>query len=183
VIARSIKDLEAIWLQLDRSKWLTDKIIGFGPFGIGLNGMAALATSAAGPLGIPAFEFLTLIIALYLLTQAVRARASTGAILAVVLVLVLDACFDLLDIIPFLGGMIDAIFRGPLLAAKIIQKDIERTHWIEGVSEREARATGAYARHLEEMRAQNKRRVVYLGEHSLAYSPSPSASAGSGSRR
>jgi hypothetical protein len=183
MIARSIKDLEAIWTQLDRSKWLTDKIIGFGPFGIGLNGMAALVTSAAGPLGIPAFEFLTLIIALYLLTQAVRARASPGAILAVLLVLILDACFDLLDFVPFLGGMIDAVFRGPLLAAKIIQKDIERTHWIES-SAAEARASGAMERHFEEMRAQKKRRVVYLGEQGAGYrAVSSSTSAGSGSRR
>jgi hypothetical protein len=181
MIARSIKDLEGIWLQLDRSKWLTDKIIGFGPIGIGLNGMAALATSAAGPLGIPAFEFLTLIIALYLLVQAVRARASPGAIMAVLLVLILDACFDLLDFVPFLGGLIDAVFRGPLLAAKIIQKDIERTHWIEG-GEHEARATGAHARHLEEMRVQKKRRLVYLGEPAGGYRPSP-VSVGSGSRR
>lgn len=161
MIARSIKDLEGVWLQLEGSKWLTDKIVGFGPFGIGLNGVAALATSAAGPLGIPAFEFFTLIVAGYLLIQAIRSRASPGAVIAMALVLILDACFDLLDIVPFLGGVIDALFRGPLLAAKILQKDIERTHWVED-SAHNAHASGAHAGHLADMRAENKRRLVYL---------------------
>jgi hypothetical protein len=168
MIARSIKDLEGIWTQLDRSKWLTDKIIGFGPVGIGLNGFTALATSWFPILGTGVFETFTLVVAAYLLFQALRARASPGAVIAVLLVLFLDAAFDLFDLIPFpgvgmLGGIADAIFRGPLLAAKIIQKDIERTHWIEG-SAREARASGLIERHFEEMRAQKKRRVVYLAD-------------------
>jgi len=162
MIARSIKDLEKIWLQLDRSKWLTDNIIGFGPFGIGLNGLTALLTSSVPILGMGAFELFTLAVAAYLLMQAVRSRASFGTVLLVIFVLALDAAFDLLDVIPFLGGLIDAVFRGPLVAARILQKSIEQTHWIEG-SEREARASGAHARHLAEMHAQNKRRLVYLG--------------------
>jgi len=163
MIARSIKDLEKIWLQLDRSKWLTDSIIRIGPLGIGLNGLTALLTSSVPIVGIGAFELFTVVVAGYLLIQAVRSRASTGTVLLVMFVLGLDALFDLLDFIPFLGGAIDAVFRGPLVAARILQKSIERTHWVEG-TEREARASGAYARHLAEMRAQKKRRLVYLGD-------------------
>ena len=163
MIARSIKDLEQIWLQLDRSKWLTDNILKFGPFGIGLNGLAALATSSLPILGIGVFELFTLVVAAYLLIQAVRSRASAGTVLLVIFVLGLDALFDLLDFIPFLGGAIDAVFRGPLVAARILQKSIERTHWIEG-TEREARASGVYDRHVAEMHAQKKRRLVYLGD-------------------
>jgi hypothetical protein len=189
MIARSIKDLEKIWLQLDRSKWLTDNILRFGPFGIGLNGITALATSSVPILGIGVFELFTLVVAAYLLIQAVRSRASAGTVLLVILVLGLDALFDLLDFIPFLGGAIDAVFRGPLVAARILQKSIERTHWIEG-TEREARASGAYARHVAEMHAQKKRRLVYLGDPAArpatgqsAASSSVSISDGLGSRR
>lgn len=189
MIARSIKDLEKIWLQLDRSKWLTDNIFKIGPFGIGLNGLTALATSSVPILGIGAFELFTLVVAAYLLIQAVRSRASAGTVLLVILVLGLDALFDLLDFIPFLGGAIDAVFRGPLLAARLLQKSIERTHWIEG-TEREARASGAYAQHVAEMHAQKKRRLVYLGDPAAwpakgrsAASASVSVSDGLGSRR
>jgi hypothetical protein len=163
MIARSIQDLEKIWLQLDRSKWLTDSIFKIGPLGIGLNGLTALLTSSVPIVGIGAFELFTLVVAAYLLIQAVRSRASAGTVLLVMFVLGLDALFDLLDFIPFLGGAIDAVFRGPLVAARILQKSIERTHWIEG-TEREARASGAYARHVAEMQAQKKRRLVYLGD-------------------
>lgn len=166
MIARSIKDLEKIWTQLDRSKWLTDSVIKFGPFGIGLNGLTALATSSIPILGIGAFELFTLVVAAYLLMQAVRSRASAGTILLVMFVLGLDAFFDLLDVIPFLGGAIDAVFRGPLVAARILQKSIENTHWVEG-AEHEARASGAHARHVAEMRAQRKRRLVYLGDPAI----------------
>jgi hypothetical protein len=165
MIARSVKDLEGVWSQLEGSKWLTDKIIGFGPFGIGLNGITALATDAVPVLGIGVFQAFTLMVGLYLLMQAFRARTSPGAMIAMALVLLLDAAFDLLDLlpVPFLGGLVDAIFRGPLLAAKIIQKDIERTHWIEG-SARDAHASGQHAKNLAEMHAQKKKRLVYLAD-------------------
>lgn len=191
MIARSIKDLEAIWLQLDRSKWLTDNIIRLGPFGIGLNGLTALMTGSVPILGIGAFELFTVVVAAYLLIQAVRSRASTGTVLLVMFVLALDAAFDLLDFIPFLGGAIDAVFRGPLVAARILQKSIENTHWVEG-GEREARASGAHAQHVAEMQAQKKRRLVYLAGSGSGFarpagkassSSSVSASDGLGSRR
>ena len=189
MIARSIKDLEQIWIQLDRSKWLTDNILKFGPFGIGLNGLTALLTSSVPILGIGAYELFNLVVAAYLLLQAVRSRASAGTVLLVIFVLGLDALFDLLDFIPFLGGAIDTVFRGPLVAARILQKSIERTHWIEG-TEHEARASGAYAQHVTEMHALKKRRLVYLGDPAArpamrpgAASSSVSVSDGLGSRR
>jgi hypothetical protein len=161
--ARSIKELEAVWSKLDRSKWLTDNIIGIGGVGIGLNGLVAMVTSAIPGFGILGFEAFTLIVAAYLLSLAVRARAAPSTILWMLVVLGLDASFDLLDVIPFLGGIVDTVFRGPLLAARLLQHDIERTHWVEG-SRREAMASGAHVQHLAEMRAQKKRRVVYLGD-------------------
>lgn len=190
MIARSIKDLEQIWTQLDRSKWLTDNILKIGPFGIGLNGLTALLTSSVPILGIGAYELFNLVVAAYLLLQAVRSRASFGTVLLVIFVLGLDALFDLLDVVPFLGGAIDAVFRGPLVAARILQKSIERTHWIEG-TEHEARASGAYAHHVAEMHAQRKRRLVYLGDPAArrpamrpgTASTSVSVSDGLGSRR
>jgi hypothetical protein len=157
--ARSIKDLEAIWLKLDKSKTLSDNL---GGFGIGLNGMLSLLSSAAETVGfvflVPLFESYTVIMAVYLLWMGVRARAGLGTLLSVVVVFIIDAA---LDFIPFLGGVADTFFRGPLVAAKIIQKDIETTHWVES-TRAHAQAAGLHAGHVAEMHAQKKRRLVYL---------------------
>jgi Domain of unknown function (DUF4112) len=158
MIARSIKELEDVWLKLDKTKNFSDNI---GGFGIGVNGLLSLLSAATEWLGgIEIFELWTLIIGGYLLFLAMRSRASPGTLVKVFIYLGIDMIVDLIPI-PMVGGIMDAIYRGPLTAARAIQKDIERTHWIEGTSH-EAKASGAYARHFEEMRAQKKRRVVYL---------------------
>ena len=160
MIARSIKELEDVWLKLDKTKNFSDNI---GGFGIGVNGLLSLLSAATEWLGgIEVFELWTLIIGAYLVYLGLKARASPGAMVKVFLYLGIDAVVDLIPI-PMVGGVMDAIYRGPLTAARALQKDIERTHWIEG-SSHEARASGAYARHFEEMRAQKKRRVVYLAD-------------------
>jgi hypothetical protein len=160
MIARSIKELEDVWLKLDKAKNFSDNI---GGFGIGVNGLLSLFSAATEWLGgIEVFEIWTLIVGAYLVYLGLRARAAPGTMVKVFLYLGIDVLVDLIPI-PFIGGVMDAIYRGPLTAARALQKDIERTHWIEG-SSHDAKASGAYARHFEEMRAQKKRRVVYLAD-------------------
>jgi hypothetical protein len=166
MVARSISELEAEWLKLEKSKKFSDGLISFGPFGIGFNGFIALfssfATAIGGPLGaITAdglFEIYTVIVGLYLLGIAMSTRASAGTVMKILIYMTLDG---FTDVLPVLGGILDATFRFPRMAARAIQKDIENTHWVE-TSWREAKASGDYERHWAEARAQGKHRVVFL---------------------
>ena len=166
MVARSISELEAEWLKLEKSKKFSDGLISFGPFGIGFNGFNALfssfATAIGGPLGaITAdglFEIYTVIVGLYLLGIAMSTRASAGTVMKILIYMTLDG---FTDVLPVLGGILDATFRFPRMAARAIQKDIENTHWVE-TSWREAKASGDYERHWAEARAQGKHRVVFL---------------------
>jgi hypothetical protein len=160
MVARSIKELEDIWLKLDRTKSFSDNFAGLG---IGVNGLLALLSGATEWLGgLEVFEVWTLIIGAYLVLLGLRSRASPGTMVKVLVYLGVDAMIDLIPI-PMVGGVIDAVYRGPLTAARALQKDIERTHWVEGTSH-QAKASGLHAQHLADMRAQKKRRLVYLAD-------------------
>lgn len=154
---RTIGDIEKIWTNVEGMKKLSDKVIGIGPFGIGLDGLltwvpvvgTAYSVGAAG----------------WLFVQAARVKASPGTLARMAAYLGLDSVTTLIGEVPFLDfvpSVADVLFRGHLMAAKALQKDIETTHWVEA-SEREARASGEHERHVAEMRRRTGlRRVVYL---------------------
>ena len=148
---RTIGDIEKIWSNVEGVKKLSDRVIGIGPFGIGLDGILAwipvvnqVYTVGAGG---------------WLMLQAVRARATSWTLAQMAGYIGLDTATDA---VPIAGYAVDTLFPGHLLAAKALQKDIASTHWVEG-SEAEARASGEHDRHLETARNNRKlRRIVYL---------------------
>lgn len=154
---RTIGDIEKIWTNVEGVKKLSDRAVGIGPFGIGLDGLltwvpvvgTAYTLGAAG----------------WLLVQAARVKASPTTVGRMLAYLGLDSVTTMVGEVPFLDfvpSVVDVLFPGHLMAAKALQKDIESTHWVEA-SEREARASGAHERHLDEMRRKGGlRRVVYL---------------------
>ena len=154
---RTIGDIEKIWSNVEGVKKLSDRVIGVGPFGIGMDGLltwvpiigTAYTVGAAG----------------WLLVQAGRAKASPAAVFRMLSYLGLESFVTAVGEIPFLDfvpSVADVLFPGHLLAARALQQDIESTHWVEA-SERQARSSGAHERHLAEMRRNPKlRRVVYL---------------------
>ena len=154
---RTIGDIEKIWTNVEGVKKLSDRTIGVGPFGIGLDGLltwvpvvgTAYTLGAAG----------------WLLMQAVRAKAAPATVIRMIGYLGLDSVTTVVGEVPFLDfvpSVVDVLFPGHLMAAKALQKDIETTHWIEA-SEREARASGAHDRHVADMRGKpGLKRVVYL---------------------
>lgn len=154
---RTIGDIEKIWANVEGVKKLSDRVIGAGPFGIGMDGLltwvpivgTAYTVGAAG----------------WLLVQAGRAKASPGAIFRMLSYLGLESFVTAIGEVPFLDfvpSVADVLFPGHLLAARALQQDIESTHWVEA-SERQARASGEHERHLADMRRNPKlRRVVYL---------------------
>ncbi|WP_426041359.1 DUF4112 domain-containing protein [Brevundimonas sp. TWP2-3-4b1] len=148
---RSIRDIENIWSNVEGVKKLSDRAVGFGPFGIGLDGLLTWIPVVGTVYSVGA--------AGWLLTQAIRAKATPGTIARMVGYLGVDV---VTGEVPIAGDVVDFFFPGHLMAAKALQKDIESTHWVEA-NERDARASGEHDRHVATMKADpKKRRVVYL---------------------
>lgn len=154
---RTIGDIEKIWTNVESVKKLSDRVIGIGPFGVGMDGLltwipvvgTAYTVGAAG----------------WLMVQAIRAKAAPGTVVRMAGYLGLDSVTTAVGEVPFLDfvpSVVDVLFPGHLMAAKALQKDIESTHWVEA-SERDARASGDHDRHVAKVKADPKlRRIVYL---------------------
>lgn len=152
---RSIRDIEKIWSNVEGVRKLSDRAVGIGPFGVGLDGLltwvpivgTAYSVGAAG----------------WLLVQAIQARATPATVARMLAYLGIDSATTAVgEVVPFAPDVLDFFFQGHALAARALQKDIESTHWVEA-NEREARASGDHERHLAAMRAdRTKRRIVYL---------------------
>ena len=151
MVARSRAEIEKIWTHVDGMKKLADRVIGIGPFGVGLDAMltfipvvSPLYSAGAG---------------LWLMSQAVRARATPGTLARMAAYLITDTATDA---VPIAGSVVDIVFPGHLMAAKALQKHIESTHWIEGRSA-DAKASGAWDHHRAHVAAtRGLRRVIYL---------------------
>ena len=135
---------------IERIAYLSDSLIGWGPFGIGLDGLLAWAPGLGELYSIGAGAALVL--------QGYRARAPAGVLLTAAALVSLRT---LSNIIPLLGGVIVDVFRGHRLAAKLLVRAIDDTVYIEGAPGSEH---PEYARLLSRIRAgEERRRVVFLG--------------------
>lgn len=154
MVARTRAEIESIWLHVNSVKKLFDRVVGLGPFGVGLDAFLAwvpvpfVAALVSGGVGV------------WMVSQAVRARASLGTIMRMIGYLGFDTATDVVPI-PGVGAVIDTVFQGQMLAGTALQKDIESTHWVEA-SSRDAKAAGLHDMHVAEMRRQGLRRIVYL---------------------
>ncbi len=169
MVARSLSEVEDVWVKLNGVKKLSDGIIKIGPLpGIGLDGLTAALSAfpPTAPIGGLADAVFTAGTALYLFSLALKARASLGTMFAMAVYMAIDFFSDSLAMIPvigffvgWMGGLFDFLFQGQVLAARALQKEIERTHWIDGDwnASREN-----YEIHRAEMRAAGKRRMVFL---------------------
>jgi hypothetical protein len=152
-MVKSVADVENVWLSVERIKKISDRVIGIGPFGLGLDailtwipGIGTIYTVGAGA---------------WLVILGVRVKAGPGTLAQMLGYLTVDT---VTGTVPIAGDAIDALFPGHLLAAKALQKHIESTHWIE-MSEREARDQGVHDTHRAEMKQDRKlKRVIYLGD-------------------
>jgi hypothetical protein len=107
------------WRSAETIKRLSDRLIGLGPFGLGIDGVlswvpipgvAALYSGAAGVL---------------LMGHAIKAKASAATLARMAVYLVVDTSTDT---IWGIGSLVDTLFPGHLMAAKALQKDIESRH-------------------------------------------------------
>jgi hypothetical protein len=106
-------DAHRAWLTAERLKRVADRLIGLGPFSIGIDGLLAPV-----PLAGTAFS---LVAGLWLLLLGVKARAS-GFTLARMAFYV--GFRTLVSIVPLEGWLVDILFRGHMLAANALQRDI-----------------------------------------------------------
>jgi hypothetical protein len=129
---------------------ISDNLIGFGPFGIGLDGILAWIPGVG--------ELYSLGAGAALVAQGYRARVP-ASVLAQAAFLVFIRTLS--NIFPFLGGVIVDLFRGHRMAAKMLVRAIDDTLYIEG-----ARSPDhpRYAETLNAIRSgAETRRVVFLG--------------------
>ena len=108
-------DAHRIWLTAERIKRVADRVVGLGPFSIGLDGLLApvpilgtVFSAAAGA---------------WLVWEALRARASAATLARMIFYV---GFRTLASIVPMEGWLVDILFRGHMMAANALQKDIAR---------------------------------------------------------
>lgn len=149
--ARSIRDIENIWSNVEGVKKLSDRVIGIGPFGMGLDALLTWVPVVGTAYTVGTGGWLML--------QAVRARATPATLARMGAYMAVDTATGT---VPIAGDLVDTFFPGQLMAARALQKHIETTHWVED-SEANARASGDHARHEAKVQADEAlKRIVYL---------------------
>ena len=105
------------WRRAERIKQLSDRVIGVGPWGLGVDGVLAWVPVAGTAYSLGAAAFL--------LSEAFAAEASRGTLLKMAAYLGVDS---LSSGVPVIGWAVDTLFTGHAYAARALQKDIERRH-------------------------------------------------------
>jgi hypothetical protein len=111
----SAAEAHRIWLTAERIKRLADRLIGLGPFSVGIDGLLA-PVPVAGTL-------FSLGAGLWLLWEGLRARASSFTMARMGFYI---AFRTVVSIVPIEGWLVDFLFRGHMLAANALQRDIAR---------------------------------------------------------
>ena len=148
---RSIRDIENIWSNVEGVKKLSDRVIGIGPFGMGLDAMLTWVPVVGTAYTVGTGGWLML--------QAVRAKATPATLARMGAYMAIATATGT---VPIAGDIVDTFFPGQLMAARALQKHIESTHWVED-TEANARSTGDHEMH--EARVQNDKtlkRIIYL---------------------
>jgi len=101
------------WKNAERIKTLSDDLIRIGPWGIGLDGVLAWVPAAG--------TIYSLGTAGLLLYEGVKARAAPWTLVRMAAYM---ATNSVMSDVPVLGWAMDTLFRGQLMAANALQKDI-----------------------------------------------------------
>ena len=109
------------WKSAETIKKLSDRVVGFGPFGVGLDGILAWIPGAGLIYSGGA--------AVYLLYLAARSGASFTSIAKMAGVLGIDVLMSGVPL-PIVPDIADMLWQGHLMAANSLQKDIEARHGI-----------------------------------------------------
>jgi len=102
------------WRRAERIRRLSDRLIGFGRWGLGLDGVLAWVPVAGTAYSLGAGALL--------LHEAFQAEASTATIGRMALYLGLNT---VASGVPLIGWAADTLYTGHAFAARALQKDIE----------------------------------------------------------
>ncbi|HTI66759.1 MAG TPA: DUF4112 domain-containing protein [Caulobacteraceae bacterium] len=160
MFARSHRDLHGLRASVERTRKLSDRVIGLGPFSLGLDGVLAWIPGLGFAYSVAAGGFLVL--------QAVRARARPATVLKMLGLLAADSLTDVIPI-PLAPAVADMVFTGHKWAADALLKHLDETLYYEG-TKAEAEADPAFRQHLLQLAEQRRagspplhKRVIYLG--------------------
>jgi len=105
------------WLRAEKIKQVSDRLVPIGPWGIGLDGVLAFVPVAGGLYSLAAGG--------WLLAEAVRVGASAWTLARMAAYVAFNTATAE---VPIVGSTVDLFFRGHLMAATALQKDIARRH-------------------------------------------------------
>jgi hypothetical protein len=105
------------WRRADRIRQLSDGLFHVGPLKVGLDGVLAWVPAAGTVYSVGA--------AALLFNEAIQAGASRATLLKMAGYLGLDS---VTSAVPLVGWAVDTFFRGHAMAARVLQKDVERRH-------------------------------------------------------
>jgi hypothetical protein len=116
-MANDREKAHSAWRSAERIKVLSDRLVGVGPFGIGLDGVLAWVPVASTVYSVGAGGLLMM--------QGAASGASLGTLTRMAAYIAVDSAASA---IPVVSWTVDFLFPGHLLAAKALQKDIEARH-------------------------------------------------------
>ena len=105
------------WRNAERIKRLSDRLIVLGPLGLGLDGVLAWVPGANLVYSLGAGGLL--------IYEAVQAKASAATLVRMTLYIAANSA---LTDFPVVGWALDTFFPGHLLAARALQRDVEKRH-------------------------------------------------------
>jgi hypothetical protein len=105
------------WRAADRIRRLSDRLVGIGPFGLGLDGVLAWVPGVGSFYSVAAGGLLVYF--------GLRARAQPGTLARMVAYIAANTGAST---VPVVGWAADTLFPGHLMAARALQKDIEARH-------------------------------------------------------
>jgi hypothetical protein len=152
--AKSHQHLDDIRASVLRTRRLADKIVGIGPFSIGIDGVLAWIPVVGLIYSVGAGGFLLL--------QGVRARVSAGTLAKMAGLLLADSATDLVPL-PIVPGAADMLFTAHKWAADALLKDMENTVYYPG-AKRHAHADERFQELMARVKSGDapRRRVVFL---------------------
>ena len=101
------------WRNAERIKQLSDNLVRIGPWGIGLDGVLAWVPGAG--------TIYSLGTGGLLLYEGVQAKASAWTLARMAAYMVVNSA---MSDVPIVGWAMDTLFRGQLMAANALQKDV-----------------------------------------------------------
>ena len=153
--ARSHQHLDDIRASVERTRKMSDKIVGIGPLSIGLDGILGWIPVLGLCYSLAAGGFL--------LVQGARARVSAKTLAKMVGLLTADSLADVVPV-PVASDAIDMIFTAHKWAADALLKDMDETVYYPG-DKADAQDDPRFHELMARVRSGQdpRRRVVFLG--------------------